>query len=172
MKYRRDGAANRGARKGKEVAQTWSYNLGAPGSVRQGSQHRNPLRKAFCDTLRSIGKHFPGLVIQRMPQPAGSSFAAHKGPHFIPLCCHHFLDYHSGVRTCERCERRRIDAVELRLFFFSSLITVPGLTPNTRAVSRIPLPLSAISTIRFLTSGCRPLSSYVSKKIVRLQCEF
>src|SRR5262245_39429962 len=37
-------------------------------------------------------------------------------------------------------------------FFFRVMITVLGLTPSTRAVSRMPLPFSAISTIRCLTA--------------------
>ncbi len=32
-------------------------------------------------TAKNIGKHFPGSVIQGMPEPAGSGFAAYKGPH-------------------------------------------------------------------------------------------
>src|SRR4029434_5964440 len=45
---------------------------------------------------------------------------------------------------------------ELRFLFLSSLITVVGLTCNTRAVSRMPLACIAISTIWCLTSDKRP----------------
>src|SRR5215510_8499230 len=41
--------------------------------------------------------------------------------------------------------------------FLRVLITVIGLTPSTRAVSRMPLPFSAMSTICRLTSGNRPV---------------
>src|SRR5262245_1867167 len=40
-------------------------------------------------------------------------------------------------------------------FFLRVLITVIGLTPSTRAVSRTPLPFSAMSIICRLTSGNR-----------------
>ena len=44
-------------------------------------------------------------------------------------------------------EHRVIHLVELRFLFLSSLITVVGLTCNTRAVSRMPLAFIAMSTI-------------------------
>jgi hypothetical protein len=40
-----------------------------------------------------------------------------------------------------------IHRLQLRLFFFSSLMTVVGLTCSTRAVSRMPLAFIAMSTI-------------------------
>jgi hypothetical protein len=49
-------------------------------------------------------------------------------------------------------------------FFLRVVITVIGLTPSTRAVSRMPLPLSAISIIYCLTSGTHPVLRYCSKK--------
>jgi hypothetical protein len=41
--------------------------------------------------------------------------------------------------------------LQLRLFFFSSLMTVVGLTWSTRAVSRMPLAFIAMSMIGCLT---------------------
>jgi hypothetical protein len=46
---------------------------------------------------------------------------------------------------------------ERRLFFFKVLMTVVELIFNTRAVSRIPLPLRLMSTICSLIAGARPL---------------
>ena len=46
-----------------------------------------------------------------------------------------------------------IHRLQVRRLFFNSLITVVGLTCNTRAVSRMPLAFMAISTICCLTSG-------------------
>ena len=46
---------------------------------------------------------------------------------------------------------------EYRFFFFNVLMTVVGLIFNTRAVSRIPLPLRLMSTICSLIAGARPL---------------
>jgi hypothetical protein len=43
--------------------------------------------------------------------------------------------------------------LEVRGLFLNSLITVVGLTCNTRAVSRMPLAFKAISTICCFTSG-------------------
>ena len=63
------------------------------------------------------------------------------------------------VRPLTNSQQGGIHLVERLRFFWRVVRTVVGLTPSTRAVSRIPLPLSAISTICFLTSGCRPLSS-------------
>ena len=56
----------------------------------------------------------------------------------------------------QRLEKRSVDRLAGVLFFFNSLITVEGLIPKTRAVSRIPLPLRAISMIFCFTSGKRP----------------
>jgi hypothetical protein len=52
-----------------------------------------------------------------------------------------------------RLTHARIVALVL---FFHGFITVVGLPVNTRAVSRMPLPFSAISTIWVLTSGTNP----------------
>jgi len=43
--------------------------------------------------------------------------------------------------------------LQLRLFFFSSLMTVVGLTWSTRAVSRMPLAFIAMSMICCFTSA-------------------
>src|SRR5882724_4456434 len=53
-------------------------------------------------------------------------------------------------------QHRLIHRLEVRFFFFNSLMTVLGLTCNTRAVSRMPLAFRAISTICRLISGDWP----------------
>jgi uncharacterized protein YecE (DUF72 family) len=53
-------------------------------------------------------------------------------------------------------EQRPVDRLDHACFFLRSLSTVSLLIPNTRAVSRIPLPLRAMSIIGRLTSGTRP----------------
>jgi hypothetical protein len=47
--------------------------------------------------------------------------------------------------------------LEVRFLFFSSFMTVVGLTGNTRAVLRMPLAFKAISTICGCTSGDGPV---------------
>jgi hypothetical protein len=46
--------------------------------------------------------------------------------------------------------------VQRRRFVLSVVSILVGLTPRTRAVSRIPLPWSTISTIYRLPSGTQP----------------
>ena len=62
-----------------------------------------------------------------------------------------------------RSRRASLTALRYRSFFNSS-ITVVGLIFSTRAVSRMPLPLTAISTICCLTSGKYPRVSIVSNE--------
>jgi len=62
--------------------------------------------------------------------------------------------------------------VGVRELFFNTAITVVGLIRNTRAVSRIPLPLMARSTTWRRISGTRPRSRYCRRKIRRSHCPF
>src|SRR5262245_36021588 len=84
-------------------------------------------------------------------------FLANKRPYFIHFC---FLnapnDYFHLIRVQQR-EEAVMHTAERRFFFFSSLMTVVGLIFSTRAVSRMPLPLSAMSTMCSLISGLQPL---------------
>jgi hypothetical protein len=106
-------------------------------------------------------------MIERRPQPPRLFLAADKGPHFVQLCFLNLADYHRGRRSFHyQCGVHR---VKCRRFFLRALITVIGLTPSTRAVSRTPLPLSALSTICRLTSGNRPVLRYRARKILRSQ---
>ena len=50
-------------------------------------------------------------------------------------------------------QHRVVHLLECRFLFFSSLMTVVGLTCSTCAVSRMPLAFIAISTICCLTAG-------------------
>jgi hypothetical protein len=51
------------------------------------------------------------------------------------------------MRWMQVLQHRMIHLAQVWFLFLSSLITVVGLTCNTRAVSRIPLAFMAISTI-------------------------
>src|SRR5262249_56868879 len=95
-------------------------------------------------------------MIQSLPQPPRLLLAADKGPHFIQLRFFHPVD--EDHRCCSPTNRHasRVHLVERMRFFLRVVSTVVGLTPSTRAVSRMPLPLSAMSTICRLTSGTHP----------------
>jgi hypothetical protein len=59
-----------------------------------------------------------------------------------------------------------VHTAKCRLFFLSSLMTVVGLIFNTRAVSRMPLPLRAMSIIcsrSYWVSGSFETSSSMSE---------
>jgi hypothetical protein len=62
-------------------------------------------------------------------------------------------DFDLHLLRVEVLQHRLIHLLELRCLFFNSLITVLGLTCNTRAVSRMPLAFRAISTICCFISG-------------------
>jgi hypothetical protein len=94
-------------------------------------------------------------VIDGVPQPTLMRFVVHIAPHFVELRAQLVLLL-TGIRPAylhldlfrmQICQHRLIDLLERRFFFLSSLITVVGLTCNTRAVSRMPLACIAMSTI-------------------------
>src|ERR671918_3204655 len=100
-----------------------------------------------------IGKHLPTAVINRMPQPALIFFLAYKAPHFIHLRLVYSDDLYSHLLYSQGLQQSVVDRLKGGFFFFNSWITVVGLISKTRAVSRMPLPLSAISIIFSLISG-------------------
>src|SRR5262245_55821846 len=100
-------------------------------------------------------------MIQRMPQPPCPLFSPDETPQFIELGgTWTRSEYHLGVDVLQHGG------------FFNMAITVVGLMCNTRAVSRTPLPLTAISTTWRRTSGTRPRSWYWRRKIRRAHCPF
>src|SRR4051794_3899363 len=96
-------------------------------------------------------------MIQRLPEPPRLFLATDKGPHFVQLSFLHLANDHHGFYSLTRCHEGGVYLVELGRFFLSVVNTVVGLTPSTRAVSRMPLPLSAMSPICRLTSGSHPV---------------
>src|SRR5262245_5910259 len=103
-----------------------------------------------------IGHDPARLMIKGSPQPAWLLLAADKGPHLVQLRLRYLVDRHRGCSLTTR-PQGRVHLVERPRFFLSVVMTVVGLTLKTRAVSRMPLPLSAMSTICCLTSGNRPV---------------
>ena len=63
---------------------------------------------------------------------------------------------HLDVFGMEVLQHAMIHRLQVRRLFCNSLMTVVGLTCNTRAVSRMPLAFKAISTICCLTAGDCP----------------
>src|SRR5215475_9977955 len=100
-------------------------------------------------------------------------FAAHVAPHLVELGAEptthlQFIRtpyLHLDLLGLEVLQRAMIHRLQVRRLFFNSLITVVGLTCSTRAVSRMPLAFSAISTICCLTAGDCPASLYSSRKV-------
>jgi hypothetical protein len=86
-------------------------------------------------------------------------FRLHKTPHFVELRAQSTMplklirapDFHLDVLGMQDRQHRMMHRLHLRLFFFSSLMTVVGLTCSTRAVSRMPLAFIAMSMICCLT---------------------
>src|SRR5262252_10850791 len=102
-----------------------------------------------------IRQHLPAVVINGVPEPARMRFRLHKTPHFVELRAepmpHLQLirapDFHLNLLGMHGRQHVMIHRLQLRRFFFSSLMTVVGLTWSTRAVSRMPLAFIAMSTI-------------------------
>jgi hypothetical protein len=108
-------------------------------------------------TPQDVGQNVTAAVIHRVPEPAGLAFLAHVGPHLIDFRFLNALDHHVHLVRRQGVEPRVVHRGEYRLFFFNVLMTVVGLIFNTRAVSRMPVPLRRMSTICSLIAGARPL---------------
>lgn len=126
------------------------------------------LQPKWLQQLVQLDKHFirstperirqdhSGEVIYGVPQPALVSLVLHETLHLIDLRRFNSANFHgNGVQPTPR-DHRVVHLREPARFFFSALITVPGPTRSTRAISRIRLPLSVISTICCFTSGWHP----------------
>src|SRR2546427_2500602 len=106
---------------------------------------------------QDVRQYLTTAVIYRVPEPPRLAFLAHVGLHLIDFCFLRSLDHHVHLVRMQRVEQRSVHRGERRLFFFNALMTVVGLIFNTRAVSRIPLPLRRMSTICSWIAGARPL---------------
>src|SRR5262245_41617578 len=122
---------------------------------REKLQHSDTVSFCIAQMVRTQCQHSPTLMIDRVPQPSRGRFLAHITPHLIelrlqpaprskPLCA---IEIYLHARGMEMLEHGQIHLLQVKCLFFNSLITVVGLTCNTRAVSRMPLPFMAISTI-------------------------
>src|SRR5262249_9721024 len=134
------------------------------GDAKRGQQLLELQEDVVLPSSEHICQDLARVVINGVPQPTRIRFFAHITPRFVEfgaeptthlkLIC--APDFHFHVRGMQGCQHAMIHRLQLRLFFFSSLMTVVGLTCKTRAVSRIPLAFMAMSTICCFTSGDWP----------------
>ena len=80
-----------------------------------------------------------------MPEPALFFLFTYEAPHLVDFGLVYSTDHDFDFVGIQRLEKRSVDRLEGGLFFFNSLMTVEGLIPNTRAVSRTALPLRAVT---------------------------
>lgn len=100
-----------------------------------------------------ISKHLASSMVNRRPEPTLLLLGAHKAPPERPFQLHR-LSPPSPVLGHAQFVPTGVDSpVQDSALFFNSSITVVGLILSTRAVSLIPLPLTAMSLIFCLTSG-------------------
>ena len=107
------------------------------------------------------------VMVNCMPQPPLMPYVTNRTPHLVHLSLVDLLDDDVHILWREAPYDRLVHVLQLWFIFLNVLITVVGLTFNTRAVSRIPLPFSAISTIWVLTSCKNPLLVYSSRNVGR-----
>jgi len=112
---------------------------------------QGPIRTA----ANGIGHDPARLMIERLSQPPRLFLAADKRPHFVYRRLLHLTNHHHGGCSLTTRHQGRVHLIERRRFFLRMLITVIGQTPSTRAVSRMPLPLSARSITCRRISGTR-----------------
>ena len=128
-------------------------NFFIPKGSRSFLSSRNTLSVCSPNVYAKI---FP-LIWSIAAQPSLITFIPHKTPHLV----HFWLFYSFNPDFCiirfKTLNKSNIYFFDCRFFFFNSEITVDGLIFNTRAVSLIPLPFNAISTICAFTLGWLPL---------------
>ena len=121
-------------------------------------QERFQLQKdLILSSPQDVHQHLAIAMINSMPEPPLRFFPLDKRPHFIDFRFLSTSNDHLYLIWVQQGEQTVIHTAERRRFFLSSLMTVVGLIFSTRAVSRMPLPLSAMSTTCSLTSGRYPL---------------
>jgi len=97
----------------------------------------------------------PGVVIHRVPEPSWMRFRFHNTPHCVELgaqsTTHLQLirapDFHLDLLGIDDRQHRMMHRLQLRLFFFRSLMTAVGRTWSTRAVARMPLAFIAMAML-------------------------
>src|SRR6476659_4243785 len=139
-----------------------------PGDAKRRQQSAEFQEHRILASTYNIREHSPCVMIERMPEPPRGRFGPDETPHLIQL------DGALWPAAADAFARGCQHAVGVlqRGGFFVTAITVVGLIRNTRAVSRTPLPLRAISTTWRRTSSTRPRLWYCRRKIRRAHCPF
>src|SRR5262245_45177007 len=101
--------------------------------LEQGFQHQKCL---ILSPTKAISHHPTRLMIKSSPQRSRLLLAADKRPHFIQFRPLYLAHHHRGCCSLTARHQGGVHLVERTRFFLSVVITVVGLTPRTRAVSR------------------------------------
>ena len=118
------------------------------GPARRFQHRQQPPKRGVGTPPKHKGYHLPSFGILDPPEPALDLFTPHERPHFVGTQPQGPAWFEAIAGAGRRALIHRFN------LFFSSPITVCGLMPSTRAVSRTPLPFSAISVILSRTPAC------------------
>lgn len=117
---------------------------GPPGGDQHGLQAPE---RGVGTPPKDEGQHVAGGRVLDPPEPALGLLAAHERPHFVGA------QPQRGRRVGDVAGPHGGALAHGLDFFLSSPITVCGLMPSTRAVSRMPLPFKAMSVMWARTPG-------------------
>src|SRR3954453_5813092 len=118
----------------------------------EGLQQRFQLQERLVlPPPEDVGEDSPGSMVQGLPQPAW--LLAHKISSASASSTRARMIGRAG--SVKRSRKGRLIGSS-SVCFLSSLTTVSLLMPSTRAVSRMPLPFRAMSTICHFTRGSYP----------------
>ena len=95
----------------------------------------------------------PRRRVDGIPEPPLVFLVADEAPLLVRLDIHRWVNEMPDFNVDALAAHVRVHGDHLGGLFFSVAMTVPLPTPRTRAVSRMPLPLTAMSAICSLTPG-------------------
>src|SRR5918999_655899 len=111
-------------------------------------QQRFELQKYLIFTAtKDVREDLAIAVVNGMPQPPLLLLTLNITPHFVHFSFLSESNDNFNLIWVQQRKQVMVHIAECRFFFLSSLITVAELIFNTRTVSRMPLPLRAMSTI-------------------------
>jgi len=108
-------------------------------------------------TSKPVGQYLSTAGLKRGPEPPRLSLFADQCPHLVHFGLFRHTDDDGHLIRIHQGKEAVVHIAERGRFFFSVLMTVVELIFNTRAVSRMPRPLRAMSTICSWIAGQRPL---------------
>jgi hypothetical protein len=111
-----------------------------------------------------VGDDFIVVMVYRQPEPALVLLVLYKAPHFVKFRVLNFaVEYNvvcSFIRLRVVFQVVGVDLLYRCRCFFKTSSTFWVETPNTRAVSRMPLALAAIAIVFSSMPGSQPLLAY------------